>query len=328
MARKKASETVAVGDGMHRHEIAVDPLKLLTKDLKKAGATLKDGEARYFVNMYYKLQNDRIRACNQERAAADGVDLDAHPDDLPAEVLDAYELEAPVITDDVRVAQPHSLTTFLADNFLILENNIKSVLDVYTKAHVVGLWAQSQIGIGPVITAGLMAHIDPKRCKTAGAVWRFAGLDPSVKWNKKEKRPWNAQLKTLCWKIGESFVKTSGRDNSFYGKIYLKAKEFYTAKNERGDYAEDAARILTEKNWSKTTEAYKALSSGKLPLAQIHARAKRAAVKLFLSHFAAVYWESTTGEVAPKPWAIALGGHADYVPPPNWPMKSKDEEAA
>lgn len=53
-------------------------------------------------------------------------------------------------------------------------------------------------GIGPVISAGLLAHIDIHRAVTVGHIWRFAGLDPSVKWLKKTKRPWNAGLKVLC----------------------------------------------------------------------------------------------------------------------------------
>jgi hypothetical protein len=44
----------------------------------------------------------------------------------------------------------------------------------------------------------LLARIDIVKAPTAGHIWRYAGLDPTVRWNKGEKRPWNAGLKVLC----------------------------------------------------------------------------------------------------------------------------------
>ena len=91
-------------------------------------------------------------------------------------------------------------------------------------------------GIGPVIAAGMIANIDIKKCQTAGAIWKFAGLDPTVEWKKGQKRPWNADLKTLCWKLGQSFLKVQSNSNAFYSRLYLERKEYETEKNEKGDY--------------------------------------------------------------------------------------------
>lgn len=269
--------------------VSLEAITRVSRDLRKTADRLSDDEARYIVDYYYDCQGDRIRAKAQQR-------------------------------EHEKVGEPHELVSWIGDNNAVLERNLKSVLEAYVQTKTVGRWAMGICGIGPVITAGLIAHIDPQKCRTAGAVWKFAGLDPTVKWEKKQKRPWNAKLKKLCYLIGESFVKVSNNEDDFYGKIYKQAKFRYTEKNERGDYKEDAARILSEKNFGKDTEARKHLESGKLPPAQIHARAKRVAVKLFLSHFCHVVWEDMTGEKPPLPYVIAILGHKDNVNPPNWPM--------
>jgi hypothetical protein len=179
----------------------------------------------------------------------------------------------------------------------------------------------SIVGIGPVISAGLAAHIDVTRSNTVGHIWRFAGLDPTVEWKKGEKRPWNASLKCLCWTIGESFVKVSGRPDDFYGQLYLQRKQIEQQRNEAGGLADQAARKLERFKIGKDTDAYKAYAAGKLPPAHIHARAKRWAVKLFLAHYHHVAWTMATGTPPPKPYVISILGHADMIMPPNFPMK-------
>ena len=154
----------------------------MSKDIAAASITLTDVEARFLVDAYYAMQEGRKRATNQSRAME---------------------------------GEPHSVINWLALQNDTLENQVKRALDKYTEAHAIGRWMKSIYGIGPVIAAGLMAHIDIKKATTAGHIWRYAGLDPTVEWKKKTKRPWNAELKTLCWKIGQSFMKFSGRMNAF-----------------------------------------------------------------------------------------------------------------
>jgi hypothetical protein len=215
----------------------------------------------------------------------------------------------------------------------------------YADSRVAGVWAQSICGIGPVIAAGLLAHIDlqPWVCMnekakinctedapcspacgkqimyTVGHIWRFAGLDPTQKWEPKTRRPWNASLKTLCWKIGESFVKVSTNEKDIYGRVYLERKEYEQKKNLAGDYKEQAAAGAARV--SKKTESYKSYIQGLLPDGHIHSRAKRYAVKLFLAHFHHVAYEVKFGTPPKKPYIIEHGGHTHYIAPPNWPMK-------
>jgi len=144
-------------------------------------------------------------------------------------------------------------------------------------------------------------------------------LDPTVTWEKKTKRPWNAALKVVTWKIGESFVKVSSNENDVYGKVYVERKALEIERNEVGAFAEQAAEKLRKFKFSEDTGAHKAYEAGKLPPAHIHARAKRYAVKLFLAHWQEVAYYHHFGERAPKPYVITHLGHAHYIEPPNCP---------
>jgi hypothetical protein len=267
-----------------------DVVQRLRRDLVKAASSLSIDEARFLVDAYYQIQENRKTAGNQVRAVAESD-------------------------------EPHEVLRWLFGQNATVEGQIKRALDSWTDSLPAARWAKSIVGIGPVISAGLAAHIDVTRSNTVGHIWRFAGLDPTVEWKKGEKRPWNAALKTLCWKIGESFVKVSGREDDFYGKLYLHRKQYEQARNDSGQLADQAARKLERFNIGKTTDAYKAYAAGKLPPAHIHARAKRWAVKLFLAHYHHVAWTLETGTPPPKPYVISVLGHADMIAPPNFPMQ-------
>jgi len=255
----------------------------LSRDLARAGATMTDQEARFLVDNYYMLQEGRKRSNNQVRQMKN---------------------------------EPHELLSWFADNSGMLERQIVRALTSYTDAQVpVGTWLKANYGIGPVISAGLLAHIDIKVCPTVGHIWKFAGYDPTTKWLPKTKRPWNADLKTLCWKVGQSFMKFSGQEECSYGIAYRARKEYEVARNDRGDNAEAAAKALQEKTYKKDTDAYKAYIIGKLPPAHVDARARRWAVKLFLSHLHCVWYYAEFGKLPPKPYVIEHMGHVHFVKP-------------
>ena len=101
-------------------------------------------------------------------------------------------------------------------------------------------------------------------------------------------------------------------------------RDFEDAKNEAGEYAEEAAKQLQNKNYGKTTDAYKAYSQGKLPPNHLFARSKRWTVKLFLSHYWQVGKELKNDLPSDwKPWVISIGGHQDLVPVPNFPIQNE-----
>lgn len=267
--------------------LTLEVVKRLSKDIKAASITMSPNEARYMVDAYYQLQDYRKAAANQFRALAESK-------------------------------EPNSAIAWLQEQNETIENQIKRALDAWTADKPLSQWARSNVGIGPVISAGLLAHIDITKAPTVGHIWRFAGLDPTQQWNKGEKRPWNAPLKTLCWKIGESFVKVCNHKDDFYGKIYTKRKELESASNDAGKYGDQATAKLEKFKIGKDTDAYKAYSVGKLPPAHIHARAKRYAVKLYLAHYHHVAYKLHYGTEPPKPYVIEHMGHVDYIAPPNF----------
>lgn len=336
-------------------ESAIDemltPLAKLSRDVKLSAKLLSPSQARWLVDAYYQLQDYRKRAGNQNRAMGES-------------------------------GEPHEVVQFVFAQMESLENSVRRALGAWADSQVPGIWAQTICGIGPVLSAGFLAHLDIEQAPTVGHFWRFAGQDSSNQWLGKDKaaalvketlngaktvttdhvaqiavatnrkaervrawdagqrklvtdmdamtpaslaaglarRPWNARLKVLCWLAGESFVKVSNNPQDIYGHIYAERKAEEQERNERREYAEQAARILTEKRIGKDTEAYKHYSEGRLPPAHIHARAKRKAVKIFLAHLHHVMYESHFGKPPPFPYVISHLGHAHYLQPPNWPL--------
>lgn len=260
--------------------------QLLAKDVRALAVKFDSNSVRELVSIYYRIQDDRIALAAQAR-----------------------ELQ--------KTGSPHELVEYLSDQLGYMETSLKKPLENFAQSYEVGRWALSQYGIGPIITAGLISHIDITKAPTAGSIWRYAGIDPTAKWEKGEKRPWNAELKTLTWKIGQSFMKFSNKDQCFYGKLYRQDKERRIQLNESGAYAERSKDILASKNWRKNKSS-DTLREGKLPAAQIDAQARRFAAKIFLSHFHAVWFETHYNKKAPTPYTIAYLDHVHEIQIPNY----------
>lgn len=277
------------GAGMVCSECADDivPVSKLSKDLKDAARVVGPQEARFLVDSYYVVQETRKRLANQIRAMQES-------------------------------GEPSALLQWYYTQQVSLEKFLKTALDVYSANHAVGEWMRSIKGVGPVIAAGFLSHIDITKAVTAGHIWRFAGLDSTVVWKKGEKRPWNARLKVLCWKLGDSFVKTSGgADPSPYGMRYRKWKEIYVQRNESGMYAALAAETLETRKFNPSTDAYAAYKAGRLPAGRIDLRARRKAVKLFISHLHDFWYRHHFGAEPPVPYVFAHAGHVHYIPRPD-----------
>jgi transposase IS116/IS110/IS902 family protein len=288
-----------------------DDLFRLSRDLIAAAGTLGSDEARALVDLYYMIQENRKRAANQ-----------------------AFAMQK----------EPHVTLDWFARKFKTLEEVMAESLLSYAQAHDIGVWMMSITGIGPIITAGYLSHIDINKAPTAGHIWRFAGLDPSIVWEKGKIRPFNSRLKVLCWKTGQSFMKSCNKEDCFYGHIYKARKAYEIERNQRGDNIELAKAILEKKNFRKTTEAYKHLSgiakqkppkvdeeTGEvlevyaappafphLPPGQIDARSRRYAVKIFLSHAHVVWWWLEFKKLPPLPYAIGHMNHAHLILSPHF----------
>jgi len=318
-------------DSIERIPPSLESITRPTRDVLRSAKTLGIRQARYLVDSYYQIQELRKATANQagamERAEDRGHD-----------------------------EEPHDTLDWLIKQTSVMETQLARSFEHYANASDPGLWMMSIHGIGPVLAANFLARLSvrPWHCvnpavlkrrevgeemilpcppdkpcvdgcgyrivETAGGFWRFAGLDPTMVWKEKELRPWNAKVKTLCWKASDSWVKLKNNPLSFYSRLYVSQKERQIAKNEAGDYAEQAA--AGAKRVGKSTIAYKSYSIGKLPAGHIDRRARRYAVKIFLSHLHEVMYEDEFGCKPPKPFAIEHLGHAHKIEVPGWPLRS------
>lgn len=328
------------------------PMELLLRldrDLRKASQLLGRKEVLGLTKLYYQIQEFRKAAANQKRSAG--------------------------------AREPNQVVAWVHKNMKILEDDIKRAMDSFTDAYQVGRWLKSICGIGPVLSAGFMAHLDIRKAKTAGHFLRYAGVVDSkfmiwksaadcLKWIKEQgmtptaddvllaakhwgrdsntllrfastnpdgspkrltqdslakalaRQPWNADLKLLCFKASDCFMKFQNHKKDCYGKYYVRRKEYEQGKNEAGDYKDQAVKALTEKNYGKDTEARKWYEQGKLPPGHIHMRCLRYTSTLFLSHLHHAMYVDYYQQEPPVPYIFVHGQQADhrhYIPPPNWP---------
>ena len=323
MDLRKARETMGaeVNDAALSYDSNDEVISKFTKEAKHAAKNLRPIEARFLVQTYYQMQEARIRSEARRRKALEN-------------------------------AEPNMVLSFLTAQSRKLEDRVAAALDVYSGSHPVGIWAREQYGIGPVIAAGLLAIIDIKKAPTVGHILSYDGWAPGIVWNPGELRPWNANLRRLFWLIGESFVKVSNNPNAYYGHLYKKRKEYEWRKNLSGALSEQATAKMAEKNFGEDTfarrwctGAYKDVDftkamitgipaavtddgkSNGIPMlspAHIHARAKRWAVKIFISHLHQVWYKHEHGVEPPTPYPIQYLGHVDYLDLPKEDYKDGD----
>ena len=301
--------------------IMPENVKQVVLDMQDAAKNLPTTEVRFLVDLYYQIQDFRIQAQGQIRS-----------------MLETME--------------PTRLISWVFFTSLRVEEVIRQTLEIYTDNEPTGMgkWAKENYGIAGVLSAGLLSQInlEPWKCvhsieigpngkfkkactrlkphgeechvkpiETVGSIWRFGGLDPTVRWEKGQKRPWNASFKTTCWKIGQSFMKFSGRPQCYYGKLYLQRKALEVERNAAGLYAEQAKQALERKKIRPTTDAYKCYVKGMLPPAHLDARARRWTVKIFLyDWFAEAYWRRYNRQ-PPMPYVISQLGHAHLMRNPH-----------
>ncbi len=301
------------------------PLRLTTEQVLEAASYDRD-QALALVDLYYSLQDLRKATANQGLAISQ---------------------ERNTVTD------PH-LISMITEDLKRLELQTVRGLKAFAEASPLGQWCLSIAGVGPILTAGFLAHIDLKRCSckdyrhlrgmergkipphncpglaTAGAIHRFAGMiDPELlHWGKGQRRPYNARLKQVCYHLGQCFKRTplvqdvSGEEY-LYVRLYRQRKILEVERNEAGLNADRARSRLQDclgRRSKISPEQREIWASGKLQAIGLDHRAARYAVCLFLSHYHTVGRE-ILGLPNVVPWVIEHGGHIHYIPPPLWRKK-------
>ena len=350
--KRKRSELSAQGP---RDPAEIHFIKRIREDIRAAGAATNRESAIHVVRAYYQVQEVRKMADAQATAA-------------------------------LKAGTPNVLLDWLTAEFMAVENEIQSAMDAFSDRFTVGRWSKSVHGIGPILSAGLIAHLDIRRAPHVGHIWSFVGAVPSVAWHSRDeaaalvkrvlgdsraplteddvrrvcteankrfdsvwrfattnkdgesvpltrsslakslsRRPWSADAKVLRWKVGECLVRASGSEKSFYGPYYRNYKAYLEGKNEAGDYREAAAEMLRTKR-VEDAQARATLESGKLLPAHLDRRARLWLSKMFLAHWHHVAYEDHHGKPPARPYALEHLGHADYIPPPGWPLSTVESK--
>ncbi len=262
----------------------------IVRAIKAKRLSISESDIRYIVDTYYSIQRLRIALGNKVFASKD---------------------------------EPAELSSWFEAQFIVLETQAKRALSAWVKTDPVAEWATSMTGVGPITAAALRAMIDIKRAPHPASIWRFAGLDPTLEWKRGEKRPYNARLKVVCWRLGDVFVKQSNNPASYYGQVYKARKAYEIARNERGDFKERAQQMLKDhKGWSK--ENKKLLEEGKLPKFLLDLRARRYAVKRFLAHYWETAYRNEYNDEPPPPYVVAKLGHT-HVEDAQFAMSFEEE---
>lgn len=219
----------------------------------------KNDTLRTIVDLRQTLQKNRIAFGNRRGAIERGVDK-ASTDGLT--ILERWE-----------------------DRFLELEKEAdKDIRSLCKHIEIIDYMIEVK-GVGPLLSAKVVSMIDIERASTVSALWKYAGYavnkdgerDRPVKG---EKLSYNKRLKTTCYLVGESFIKS----NSPYRAIYDNAKEFYTN---------------TKPDWTKL---------------HCHHAAIRKMLKLWLSHLW-IIWRELEGLPVTMPYAHEKLGHEHYMKP-------------
>lgn len=298
----------------------MESLKKMAQDIARSSQDIGPKQARFLCDQYYSIQEWRLAMTNRSKALA-------------------------------KSEQPKEVVQYASEQLELLEKQLARALGYYVESEKFGIWLTSIVGIGPVIASGLMSNVDWPNTNVATKLWSYSGLNPQAKWEKGKPRPWNAFLKTLSFKIGESFIKFQRHENDFYGKWYAWRKAIEWQRNLDGTFSPQAVSKMQTFPVDPSTNAYQwyvgnidpkwameivaqqklfPLSIPKsaflpddaprfhmLPPGHIHARARRYAVKLFLSHCVEVAHWLNHGVLAPTIYIIAKESHADYIYPHN-----------
>lgn len=241
----------------------------------KIGSGFNREAVRNLVEIYYDVQDVRIRSFNRLRQV--GEVKGVNPNLLK-------ELEKQIkdyITHEIKTLP-------------IYKNFLKPVK-----------------GIGPILSGGILAWLDPYKADHASSFWKYCGLHvvdgKAIKRQKGKKLGFNVKMRVLAWKIAKSFVR---QRTPFYREIYDEAK---LKENEKlGNCIENPQNCSMYKDCIKKfkTKAKRIGSNPKKPPCKQHIdyRAMRKMVKRFLADLWTT-WRSLEGLPVTEPYAIAILHH-------------------
>lgn len=184
-----------------------------SEPIQRSGARVSYPLLTIYADLVDDLEKSRIATENRIRALRDLKGLAGSPEE---EHLDAIAM---VLAESERKAI----------------NELKKAV----KAHPLGAWISSQIGVGEKQAGRLLGvlgdpatRVDPETGevveRTVSQLWSYCGYGDAKRQVRRrgEKANWNATLKMRTYLIAESCMKQVGK-GSPYRKVYDEARERY-----------------------------------------------------------------------------------------------------
>ena len=280
------------------------------KDSEKPIENLIYELGKISVDSYYDYQSIRIAQKNRirdiVRRKIEGIPLDKPEEKKEDKKFDDKfkdENIAKFLQDLVKEKKITKLEKSYIENLFQAsnetaqtENRYKKLMDQYLSEEILwNEWLSKIKGISSVLGANIIKNFG--YCETyryVSSLWRHTGFDPDGAKGrvKGEKIHYNPKLKTLMYKIGDSFIKQRTEP---YRTIYdnEKDRQLVLAINE----AENA------------------------PKSRLHAdlRARRKMVKIFMQHLYLV-GRTLKGLPVAKPYPHDRLGHKHFIPPSDCPF--------
>lgn len=161
---KIANKDITEADKELASEVMDDATKLqlmdfikMSKDVKTKLVNCTPEDIKYVVQMYYQIQDFRINAGGKLRA------------------IEQSKAAASKASDD---GETHlDLMQWIYNNMLGIEHEIQKALDIWTDNDTVASWLKQITGIGPVISAGLVANLDITKASSVGHFYSYCGLN-------------------------------------------------------------------------------------------------------------------------------------------------------
>lgn len=235
---------------------------------------------RQLVEIYYDVQDVRIRSFNRLRQVG-----------------------------EVKGVNPDILKQ--------LENQIKDYIAAEVKdIPIVKVFLKPIKGIGPILSGGLLAWLDPHKAPHASSFWRYCGLHVTnghaIKREKGKKLDFPLRLRTLTWKVAKSFVRAR---TPFYRDIYDEAKVIGNEKLRNPIQNPENCPLYKDCVAKLRGKAKRIGTNSKKPPCKLHidSRAMRKMVKRFLADFWAA-WRSLEGLPVSQPYAVAVLHHTSQNP--------------
>lgn len=169
-------------------------------------------------------------------------------------------------------------------------------------------WLSKVHGIGPVLGVQLVALIQPiADFPNVAKLWSYAGYavaddGRAVRHVAGQQSRWNPELKLLGFQAGDCFIKLGGAYRELYDRYKARDKARHPEQQP----------LLDDKDKAKLGRNGQAIML--YTDMHLHNRARRYAVKIFLSHLWQV-WRELQGLPVPGPYPVEVLGHTTVLSP-------------